>query len=230
MGSSNQKILRVQADLEEIKRSYNVLSRYYAIIEGIFEKRLRQKGLEFLSVASGEVVLEIGIGAGYSLKEIAESVGQNGKIFGIDISPQMLKITRKRLEKVDFMDRVELYEGDARNMPFEDSKFDAVYTASTLELFDTPDIPKVLNEIKRVLKVKGRLVVASLNRKGRENSLFIKIYEWLHQKIPNYANCRPIYVERSVEEAGYQITRSEDLILYRMVPWKIVAARPKVDL
>jgi ubiquinone/menaquinone biosynthesis C-methylase UbiE len=230
MGSSNQKILRVQADLEEIKRSYNVLSRYYAIIEGIFEKRLRQKGLEFLSVASGEVVLEIGIGAGYSLKEIAESAGQGGKSYGIDIAPQMLKITQKRLKKVGLMDRVELFEGDARNMPFEDRKFDAVYTASTLELFDTPDIPKVLNEIKRVLKSKGRLVVASLNRKGRENSLFVRIYEWFHKRIPNYVNCRPIYVERSIEEAGYHITRSEDLILYRMVPWKIVAAIPKVDL
>ena len=124
---------------------------------------------------------------------------------------------------------VELCEGDARSMPYQDNQFHAVYMASTLELFDTPDIPTVLKEVKRVLKPNGRFGVASLTKEGRESSLFLKFYEWLHQKMSKYANCRPIYVEESVAEAGYQITKAEEFILFKIVPWKIVVARPLVD-
>ena len=214
---------------EDIKKSYGVMSRFYALAEGIFEKGLRQQGLQLLSVASGEVVLEVGVGTGYSLKEIANSVGEKGKAHGIDITPQMLGITRKRIEKAGLMDRVELYEGDARRMPYQNGKFDAVYMASTLELFDTSDIPVVLSEIKRVLKPKGRLGAASLTKAGREGSLFIRFYGWLHRKVPKYANCRPINVEKLIEDAGYQITKTEEFVLLRIAPWRIVVAKPLTD-
>jgi len=205
------------------------MSRSYALAEGIFEKGLRRKGLQLLSVTPSEVVLEVGVGTGYSLKEIANSVGEKGRAHGIDVTPQMLELTKKRLKKAGFMDRVELYEGDARRMPYQNDKFDAVYMASTLELFDTPDIPVVLNEVKRVLKPSGRLGVASLTKEGKEGSLFIRFYEWLHQKVPKYVNCRPIYVEKLLEDAGYQITKTEELILLGMVPWRIVVAKPLTD-
>ncbi|HJX68968.1 MAG TPA: class I SAM-dependent methyltransferase [Dehalococcoidia bacterium] len=202
------------------------MSRFYALAEGIFEKGLRRKGLHLLSVTPSEVVLEVGVGTGYSLKEIANFVGEKGKAHGIDVTPQMLELTRKRLKKAGFMDRVELYEGDARRMPYQNGKFDAVYMASTLELFDTPDIPVVLREVKRVLKPSGRLGVASLTKEGREGSLFIRFYEWLHQRVPKYANCRPIYVEKLLEDAGYQITKTEEFVLLKIVPWRIVVAKP----
>jgi len=228
--SNNQKkTLGVPVSLEDIRKSYGVVSRFYAVAEGIVEKGLRQKGLQLLSVTLGEVVLEIGFGTGYSLKEIANSVGENGRAYGIDITPQMLEITRKRLRKVGLMDRVELYEGDAKSMPYQDNKFDAVYMASTLELFDTPDIPRVLKEIKRVLKPSGRLGIASLTKEGREGSLFLRFYEWLHQKIPKYANCRPIYVEKLVADAGYEITKTGEFVILKLVPWKLLVARPQTD-
>jgi len=229
MINNQGEMLGVPVRSEDIKKSYGVMSRFYALAEGIFERGLRRKGLHLLSVTPSEVVLEVGVGTGYSLKEIANFVGENGKAHGIDVTPQMLEVTRKRLKKAGFMDRVELYEGDARRMPYQNGKFDAVYMASTLELFDTPDIPVVLNEVKRVLKPSGRLGVASLTKEGREGSLFIRFYEWLHQKVPKYANCRPIYVEKLLEDAGYQITKTEEFILLKIVSWRIVVARPLTD-
>jgi demethylmenaquinone methyltransferase/2-methoxy-6-polyprenyl-1,4-benzoquinol methylase len=229
MINNQGEILRVPVRSEEIKKSYGVMSRFYALAEGIFEKGLRRKGLHLLSVTPSEVVLEVGVGTGYSLKEIANFVGEKGKAHGIDVTPQMLELTRKRLKKAGFMDRVELYEGDARRMPYQNDKFDAVYMASTLELFDTPDIPVVLREVKRVLKPNGRLGVASLTKEGREGSLFIRFYEWLHQKVPKYVNCRPIYVEKLLEDTGYQITKTEEFVLLKIVPWRIVVAKPLTD-
>ena len=229
MINNQGEMLGVPVRSEDIKKSYSVMSRFYALAEGIFEKGLRRKGLHLLSVTPGEVVLEVGVGTGYSLKEIANFVGENGKAHGIDVTPQMLELTRKRLKRAGFMDRVELYEGDARRMPYQNGKFDAVYMASTLELFDTPDIPVVLNEVKKVLKPSGRLGVASLTKEGREGSLFIRFYEWLHQKVPKYANCRPIYVEKLIEDAGYQITKTEEFILLKIAAWRIVVAKPLTD-
>ena len=230
MSNSKNEMLGVPVSSKDIKESYGVMSRFYAIIEGIFESGLRQKGLQLLSVTSGETVLEVGVGTGYSLKEIAKSVGKNGKAYGLDITPQMLEITSERLNKAGLSQRVELCEGDARSMPYEDGKFDAVYMASTLELFDTPDIPRVLKETKRVLKPGGRLGVASLNKEGWEGSLFTRFYEWLHWIIPRYANCRPIYAEKLVEGAGYFIMRAEEFVLFKMVHWQILVARPQTGL
>lgn len=226
MSNSEKEILRVRATLENIKKSYAKISKLYAIVESTFEKGLRVRGLKLLSVQEGEEVLEIGIGTGFSLVEIAKAVGEKGKAYGLDITPQMMEMTRERIEKTGLANRVELQEADARNMPYEDDKFDAVYIASTLELFDTPDIPRVLMEIKRVLKPSGRLCVASLTKEGREGSLFLRFYEWLHQKVPKYASCRPIYVEKSVEDARYEITNTEEFVIAKLVPWKLIMARP----
>lgn len=229
MGGSGRNVARVPASPGDIRRSYTTLSRIYAIIERVFEKGLRQRGLELLAAVPGEVILEIGVGTGYALKEIGAAVGPGGRACGLDITPRMLELTGKRLRRAGLNDRVDLFEGDARKIPFADGKFEAVYMAGTLELFDTPDIPEVLGEIRRVLKPGGRLCVASLTREGRENSLFVRIYELLHRIFPGYASCRPIYVEDSVKEAGYRINKSQEYLLYGFTPWRIVVAVPEVD-
>ncbi len=221
-----KEVLQVPATLEDIKKSYGKISRVYATLEGRFEKGARRKGLELLAVKDGEVVLEIGIGTGFSLKEIASSVGEHGKAHGIDITPEMVKISKQRIEEAGLSDRVELYEGDAREMPYEDDKFDAVYMAATLELFDTPDIPRVLHEIKRVLKPEGRFVAVSLSKEGREGSRSLRFYERLHQRFPQYASCRPIYVEQSIRDAGYEILQQDELVIGSLLPMKIVVAAP----
>ena len=112
-------------------------------------------------------------------------------------------------------------------MRFDDNLFDAVYTASTLELFDTPEIAEVLSEIKRVLKPGGRLCVVSISKEGHENSFFLRFYEWLHKKIPRYVSCRPIYPEVSIREAGYKIVKTEEFMLARLMPEMIVIAEPQ---
>jgi demethylmenaquinone methyltransferase/2-methoxy-6-polyprenyl-1,4-benzoquinol methylase len=134
----------------------------------------------------------------------------------------MMEITKKRLEKAGLAERAELYCGDAASLPFADNTFDAVFMSFTLELFDTPEIPKVLEQIKRVLKPGGRLGVASLSKEDGE-SIFLRLYEWAHHKWPKYADCRPIYVEQSLREAGYKVKSKEKVSLFRL-PGEIIVA------
>jgi len=221
--TQKKETLRVKG---EIKETYAKLSKIYAILEGIFEKKLRERGLGYLDIQKGETVLEIGFGTGYTLVEIAKSVGETGKAYAVDVTHEMVELARQRLEREGLARRVELSEGDARNMSYEDNMFDAVYMAAVLELFDTPDIPKVLKEIKRVLKLDGRLGVISIPKEGYENSRVLRLYEWVHRKFPKYASCRPIYVEDSLREAGYNVIRTHEMLLAKLFPMKIVIAEP----
>jgi len=223
---NNKEILRVYRTKEQAKRTYDKISRIYDLITGPFERKFRDMGLNQLDVKEGETVLEIGFGTGHCLEEIAKRVGENGKAYGIDISSRMLDITRKRMEKKRLADTVELYCGDAMSMPYEDNMFDVVFMSFTLELFDTPEIPAVLKEIKRVLKPKGRLGVASMSKEDGESWL-LKAYEWIHKNFPVIADCRPIYVEKSIRDAGYSIKSREKIKLFGL-PGEIVVTGRQV--
>ena len=120
------------------------------------------------------------------------------------------------------MERVELCWGDAASLPYSDSTVDAVFMSFTLELFDTPEIPQVLGEVKRVLKPAGRLVVVSMSKVNGESTL-LKLYEWAHRRWPKYVDCRPIYVRLSLIDAGYKI-QSEQKLRLMGLPGEIVVA------
>lgn len=220
---AKKEILRVRGNIKEI---YSKLSKTYAFIEEKFEKDIRARSLTLLNIKEGEIILEIGFGTGSTLVEMAKAVGDSGMAYGIDLTPKMVELATNRLYRQKFADKVELKEGDAREMPYKSQMFDAVYLASTLELFDTPDIPKVLQEIKRVLKSTGRICVVSIPKENHENSIILRMYEWFHKTFPKYASCRPIYVEDSIKDGGYDIIITEELMMDGLFPMKIVVAKP----
>ena len=226
MNAKNQSyatgILSVPRSKEEAKQFYDRISRVYDYLTGAFEQKYAEMAAERLSVQEGETVLEIGFGPGRCLKRLAESVGKTGKVYGVDISSGMLEVARRRLDKAQLIDRVELYCGDAVSLPYGDNTFDATFMSFTLELFDTPEIPRLLKEVKRVLKPRGRIGVISMSKENGE-SLLLRLYEWAHRKWPKYIDCRPIYLEHSLRDAGYEIREKEKVKLLGL-PVEIVIA------
>jgi len=218
-----ERISRVYRSKNEAEKAYTKMSRTYDLFAGTFEARYSDMALKYLDIKTGEHVLEIGFGTGCNLSKMAKSVGDTGKIYGIDLSSGMLGVAEKRLSRTGLLDRVELICGDAAKIPYDSGNFDAVFISFTLELFDTPEIPVVLNEIKRVLKPNGRFGIISMSKESRTTPL-IKLYEWAHRKFPQYADCRPIYVEQSVRDAGFTISFSETHKLSGL-PVKIVLAQ-----
>ncbi|MFX0071068.1 MAG: class I SAM-dependent methyltransferase, partial [Candidatus Hermodarchaeota archaeon] len=145
----NKKIIRVKANDNQIKKMYAKFSKFYAYIEKS-ERKLRKRALELLETQDNEIILEIGFGRGTNSIEIAKYLGKNGKVYEIDLTPEMVTLAKKRVALEGLSRKINLQQGDARSLPYEDKLFDVVYITSTLELFDTPDLPIVLNEIKRV--------------------------------------------------------------------------------
>lgn len=213
------------ASEEDIRESYGKINRWYPIAEW-FERGVRNKALELFDAQGGEKILEIGPATGYASVELARRVGKIGKVYAIDKAPEMVELAQKRMEKEVLAGRVRLDEGDAREMPYRNDMFDGVYIATTLELFKTQDIPRVLKEIKRVLKPNGRLGVVSIPKEGHEDSKVLRFYKWLNEKFPKYINCRPIYVEDSIRDAGYKIIKTEEMMIAKLFPMKIVIAKP----
>ena len=223
MSENESQISRVIRSKEEAKASYDKMSKWYDILSGCFEKKYRDAGLEKLNAKEGEIVLEIGFGTGHCILALAQSVGNSGKVYGIDISEGMCNITRSRVKKAGLSERVELMCGDAAKLPFEANFFDAIFMSFTLELFDTPEIPIVLHECQRVLRNKGRICVVAMSKKGK-TGLMMKLYEWMHEKFPSYVDCRPIFVQKMIEDAGFQLLDVTVISMWKL-PIEIVTAK-----
>ena len=198
-------IRRVNRSKEAARASYNRLSRWYDLVAGGTEKKYRDWGLEKLAAQPGERILEIGFGTGHCLVALAKAVGPTGRVTGLDISDGMLAIARGRLQQEGLDERTDLHLGDAAKLDFiEMGSMDGVFMSFTLELFDNPEIPRVLQEIDRILKPGGRLAVVSMT-KTTPPGLAVRIYEWFHEQMPAYADCRPIFARLALEQNGFAI-------------------------
>ena len=198
-------VSRVNRSKEAARQSYNRLSRWYDLIAGSTEKKYRDWGLQKLSAQPGEKILEIGFGTGHCLAALANAVGTTGRVIGLDISEGMLSITRERLQQAGLNDRADLHLGDAARLDFlESGSLDGVFMSFTLELFDNPEIPHVLQECYRLLKPGGRLAVVSMT-KTDPPGVAVRMYEWFHAHLPDYADCRPIFARQALEQSGFAI-------------------------
>lgn len=207
---------------KEAQFVYNKMSRWYDFFTAA-EKPYKLAGLRMLDVQAGESVLEIGFGTGECLLALVRLVGEMGAVFGVDLSDGMAVVAQRKLRAADFLLRAHLFCGDAAHLSAQARRFDAVFISFTLELFDTPEIPVVLAEIRRVLKPGGRLVVVSM-AKQTPAPVVLRWYEWAHRQFPRWVDCRPIFVRESVTQAGFWVTRSVQRMMFGL-PVEIVAGR-----
>ena len=215
---------RVSRTKKQAEKFYDRISRWYGL-EYRFEKNAIGKGIDMLRPRPGERVLEIGFGTGESVVEIARRVGDTGSVFGIDISSGMLHAARDRVKKSGLVPRVKLARRDASSLPYCDRFFDAVFMSFTLELFDTPEIPVVLNECRRVLYPDGRACIVAM---AKTRSPAVAAYEWVHRVLPQYADCRPIYLDRALEDARFDVVGSRRVGMWGL-PVEISLAKKALD-
>ena len=217
--TSHASVLRVFQSKDQTRAFYNKISRVYDLLSERSEAPMRKAGLELLRARAGESILEIGFGTGHSLVVLAKAVGPKGTVFGLDLSDKMLQRAKATLAKFKLLERARLRCADATQLPYEANSMDAVFMSFTLELFDTPEIPKVLRECKRVLRPGGRIVVVGMSKDAKHDPL-VGAFEWTHEHFPNFLDCRPIYVRVALEKAGFKIESA--LMKHMWIPVEIV--------
>ncbi len=131
--------------------AYGRIAKWYDKIFASINTGLYIVGLKMYPPTDDMAVLDVGCGTGTQLAQYQKSGCQ---LFGIDMSTAMLDVARTKLGE-----QAELYLGDAAHMPYEDNTFDLVL--STLALHEmSPNLRSaILQEIKRVLKKDGRVLV-----------------------------------------------------------------------
>jgi demethylmenaquinone methyltransferase/2-methoxy-6-polyprenyl-1,4-benzoquinol methylase len=219
---SSDEISGVTRSRLEAKASYNKLSRWYDLFAR-FESKYKEAGLQKLDTKKGEKVLEVGFGTGHCILDLARAVGEGGKVYGIDISEGMCNIAQSKAKEASLSQMVSLQCADGTHLPFEANSFDAVFMSFALEVFDTPEIPIVLNECRRVLQDGGRICVVAMS-KGKRATMMLRLYEWFHERLPNYVDCRPIYAQKALEQAGFRINDVAHASMWGL-PVEIVLAR-----
>jgi ubiquinone/menaquinone biosynthesis C-methylase UbiE len=209
------------------RQFYDRISKAYDLIADSDERAAREQGLAALAVQPGQQALEIGYGTGHSLVLLAQAVGPQGKVFGIDVSDGMRDVAAARLQQAGLADRVELLAAPTPPLPYADGQFDAVSLSFTLELFPLPEIPAVLAEIRRVLKPGGRVGVVSMAvaRAGEQESLLEHVYKWMHLHFPHIVDCQPIDARDAVAKSGFKLAHDAELKIWSMPVAVIVGVK-----
>ncbi len=136
----------------EFDDEFSRLMEEFNVSPGAVERRARI--LAALDLKTGTQVLDVGSGPGHQAYEIAQVIGSDGRIEGVDSAEGSVETGRRRcagLQNASFT------LGDAYNLAYDDGTFDTAMSSQVFEYLD--DVPKALGEMFRVLKPGGRVLI-----------------------------------------------------------------------
>lgn len=159
------------------------------------------------SLIEGETVLDLGSGAGFDCFLAADKVGNNGRVIGIDMTPEMIEKARENTRKGNY-GNVEFRLGEIENLPVADNSVDVVISNCVINL--APDKRRVFMEAFRVLKPGGRLMVS-------DTVLLKELPDFIKDSIEAYIGCLSGAIMRDeyigvIKATGFQEVRIIDEI------------------
>ena len=160
------------------------------------------RAIEVLSPTPGEAIVDVGCGAGQSVLQLAQRVGPQGRVIGIDIAPLLLDVARRR---ADGLPQVSFVEADAQSVGLPNQSADAIFSRFGVMAFADPTA--AFSNFHRILKPSGRLAFVCW-RSLEENELDILplgaagLMEMIDPTPFSFAD--PATVRAILEAAGFQ--------------------------
>jgi arsenite methyltransferase len=130
------------------------LDGHFVMCQPEYEAMLESAGFQ-----PGWNVLDAGCGPGSYFPKLAEIVGADGSIHGIDLAPESIDIARQRVEEWQIPCTVDLQAGSLLELPYADDQFDGVWFSSTAQYFTDDELALVLQEFRRVVRTGGLIAV-----------------------------------------------------------------------
>ena len=191
---------------------YNIMSDDYTQLEGYNPDADLGLGCglptEFAKINEGDVVVDLGSGAGNDCFVARKQTGAAGKVIGIDFTPAMIDKARQNAEKLGF-NNVEFRQGDIEHMPLTSNVADVVISNCVLNL--VPNKSAVINEIFRVLKPGGHFSISDVVLIGN-----------LPEKIRNaaemYAGCVAGAIQKQVYLELIELNGFKNIIIQKEKP------------
>lgn len=144
---------------EQVTKMFDAISKEYdnlnRVISFGIDVKWRKRVVKIIGNSNPDSILDIATGTGDLAINLTKT--KASKIVGFDISEGMLQVGRKKIEKLQLTNTIEMVLGDSENIPFENNSFDAITVAFGVRNFE--NLEKGLSEIYRVLKPGGTFVV-----------------------------------------------------------------------
>lgn len=163
-------------------------------------RELRQKTVDLARIQPGEMVLDVGCGTGTLVVEVAHRVGRVGRIVGID--PGHQQIARARAKAAQRNIPIEFQIGVIEQLAFPDQTFDVVFSTLMVHHLPAPLKRQGLAEIARVLKPRGRLVIADFTHKKERQDQAARFHA---------GGSRMQNLAAIVSDAGFESVETEEM-------------------
>lgn len=150
----------VVAAFTELAPNYEqTVDRELRMFWGVTYRDFLARFLAVAAITDGETVLDVATGTAFLPSQTAASVGPQGRIFGLDITPAMLVQAAARLAAEGWTERTPLVCGSALAMPLAGASFDVVLCALGTHHMN---VPVLVSELHRVVRPRGRIVLADV--------------------------------------------------------------------
>lgn len=205
---------RVHHVFEKISDNYDKMNSVISFQQHI---KWRKDTMKRMNVQPGSKALDVCCGTADWTIALADAVGPNGKVVGLDFSKNMLKVGVEKVKELG-LKQVELIHGNAMELPFPDNTFD--YVTIGFGLRNVPDYLQVLKEMQRVVKPGGIVVCLETSQPtlfgykqlyyfyfrfimpmfGKLLAKSYNEYAWLHESARDFPGMKEL--ARMFEQAG----------------------------